>query len=268
MKPYTYECKIFHLRNISDLNGDYEKCAMVSTEGSSGYWFIGQCAEPHSSICELPRQGFTNPPTTTTTVLPEAQCESFEWNKYNDHCYRYFDTPLSFGDAELFCQSKGGHLISIGSADEENNLYSVNSYGYEFMWIGLRQDEAGEGGYAWTDGSPLDFTNYKTDQPEDHGGSDNCLIIDWQSSYSNGWESHNCQSELGFVCEVLAGMEPPTTLSPPTIQPPLECGDEGWMKPSSDSEYCYKFVVAGATTDSWDAAEYQCLQEVMITRMT
>ena len=41
-----------------------------------------------ASICEYPRQGYTEPPTTTTTVLPEAKCPSDGWNKYNEHCYR------------------------------------------------------------------------------------------------------------------------------------------------------------------------------------
>ena len=40
------------------------------------------------------------------------------------------------------------------------------------------------------------------------------------SSYSYGWENKNCEMLLPFVCEVLAGIEAPTTLEPPT-QPPL-----------------------------------------------
>ena len=119
--------------------------------------------QPHSFICEYPRDGYTDPTTTTVTVPPEAQCESFEWFKYNDHCYRYFSDSMSFTNAELFCQSKGGHLASMGSVEEENNLSNV-VYDYQWVWIGLRQDIQG-GGYYWLDGSPLDYTAYKADQP-------------------------------------------------------------------------------------------------------
>ena len=119
--------------------------------------------QPHSYICEYPRNGYTEPTTTTVTVPPEAQCESFEWNKYNDHCYRYFTDGMSFTNAELFCQSKGGHLVSLNSVEEESNLQYALNWGFDWIWIGLRQDD--EGGYYWTDDSPLDYNNYKTDQP-------------------------------------------------------------------------------------------------------
>ena len=88
---------------ILDLNFDDEwtgRCTLVSTE-SDGLWFLQKCIEPHSFICEYPRHGYTNPPTTTTTVAPEAQCEGPEWTKVNDHCYRYFNNiSLNFATAE------------------------------------------------------------------------------------------------------------------------------------------------------------------------
>ena len=51
----------------------------------------------------------------------------------------------------------------MGSVEEENNLSNV-IVDYLWVWIGLRQDDQ-EGGYYWTDGSPLDYTSYKVDQP-------------------------------------------------------------------------------------------------------
>ena len=111
----------------------------------------------------------------------------------------------------------------MGSLDEENNLSYVTA-DYQLIWMGLRQDD--EGGYYWTDGTPLDYTHYKTDQPDDYHGVDNCIINDWYYSYSNGWESHNCESEMPFFCEVVAGMVAPTTAAPPTVPPALPC-DEG-----------------------------------------
>ena len=55
-----------------------------------GFWKVVQCSEQMASICEFPRQGYTEPPTTTVTVPPEAKCPTdYDWYKYNDHCYRY-----------------------------------------------------------------------------------------------------------------------------------------------------------------------------------
>lgn len=136
---------------------------MVSSEGATGYWFIGKCVEPHSFICEFPRSGYTVPPTTPTTVQPQAQCEGPEWNLNDGHCYKYFDTPMPFTTAETFCKSKGGHLLSVNSQDEDGYWFANLEIYYQYIeiWIGLRQDEVGEGGYYWTDESPFDYTNFK-----------------------------------------------------------------------------------------------------------
>ena len=135
---------------------------MVSSEGSTGYWFVSECDEPQAFICEFPRNGYTNPPTTVTTVLPEAQCESFEWIKYNEHCYRLFTDELSFSNAEAYCQSKGGHLMSIQDTNEEQEALVGLSTEDKFMWIGLRQDDVGQdSGQYWTDGSPVGYLNFK-----------------------------------------------------------------------------------------------------------
>lgn len=134
---------------------------MVNSD--SGFWFVWKCSELKGYICEYPRHGYTNPPTTTTTVQPEALCESSEWYKHNDHCYRYFTDKRPFSNAEDFCKSKGGHLASFGDNDEESTPL-LNQLGYNdaTLWIGLRQDEGGDdSGYYWVDGSPLGYINWK-----------------------------------------------------------------------------------------------------------
>ena len=67
-------------------------------------------------------------------------------------------------------------------------------------------------------------------------------------TWSNGWESNNCEAAWPFICEVEAGMVAPTTAAPPTIPPPLPCNEEnngdGWIKPSGDDQFCYKFTLS------------------------
>ena len=257
---------------ISDPNDD-RNCAKVSTEGSNGFWYMTHCDEPASYICEYPRQGYTVPPTTTTTVPPEAQCPSSSWTKINGQCYRLFAEELSFPKAEQYCQSLGGHLTSLHSVEEEHFLTEQANYGYYFLWIGLRQDSDGEdGGYYWTDESAIDYTPYKSGYPDSHGGVDNCFLLDWYYSYSNGWENHNCQSEMAFACKVEAGFEPPITADPPTAPPSIPCdynSDDGWVKMSEgeDTQFCYKFVATSADSDIWSQAEYYCQKEVRMEHL-
>ena len=146
---------------------DNRFCAKVTSSHQSnpGFWYMSKCDETASYICEYPRTGYTVPPTTTTTVAPQAQCPTEAWTKVGDQCFKLFTQELTFVQAESYCQqSFGGHLASFHSADEETSALNAQSnYGYYFLWIGLRQDSDGsDGGYYWTDGSPLDYTPYKS----------------------------------------------------------------------------------------------------------
>ena len=63
----------------------------------------------------------------------------------------------------------------------------------------------------------------KDGQPDSHGGNDNCIMNHWYYNSMYGWGNHNCESEMPFICEVVAGEVPPTTLEPPTAPPTMPC---------------------------------------------
>ena len=124
-------------------------------------------------ICESPRQGYTEPPTTTTTVPPEIQCPGLSSHKYNGHCYEYFginESPnymgWSFDDGRAFCKNHySGDLVSWGSKAEEDDYFGTSSLYTPSgdYWIGLREDEGW--GYEWVDGSATDYTNWMDENP-------------------------------------------------------------------------------------------------------
>ena len=113
-----------------------------------GYWKVNKCSDPLSYICESPRQGYTEPPTTTTTIKPEARCPGIDSDsvKYNGHCYKVYQdfatgdqNGLNFDQARLYCQTQyGGDLVSFGDQEEEKYV-SDYSYGKD-SWIGFRQE--------------------------------------------------------------------------------------------------------------------------------
>ncbi len=81
---------------------------------------------------------------------------------------------------------------------------------------------------------------------------------------SLGWENHACDSELPFVCETVAGMDPPTTIEPPTDGPDINCVQgtaDGWIKRPEDMDTCYKFMVDSQAGMTWDDANMQCARE-------
>ena len=124
-------------------------------------------------ICESPRQGYTEPPTTTTTVPPEIQCPGVASHKYNGHCYEYFglnESPnymgWSFDDGRAFCKNHySGDLVSWGSKAEEDDYFGASGLYTPSgdYWIGLREDEGW--GYEWVDGTTTDYTNWMDENP-------------------------------------------------------------------------------------------------------
>lgn len=132
-------------------------CAYMHRHDDIGYWKVVKCSDAMSYICEIPRKGYTEPPTTTTTPKPEAKCpgEEWEWIKYNDHCYKVINefhtasgVGYGFDDARAFCQTSfGGDLVSFGDSDEETQVGIPVPYGY--YWIGYRQDNKVEYFYQY-----------------------------------------------------------------------------------------------------------------------
>ncbi|KAI4793172.1 hypothetical protein KUCAC02_032886 [Chaenocephalus aceratus] len=58
----------------------------------------------------------------------DTTCPSF-WFSFNGRCYKYFNTEMTWPEAEFNCVSQGGNLVSIHSTEEENFVkYLINSF--------------------------------------------------------------------------------------------------------------------------------------------
>ncbi|GLD72733.1 lactose-binding lectin l-2-like protein [Lates japonicus] len=51
--------------------------------------------------------------------LQRGNC-SLSWFSFNDRCYKYVSTPMTWADAELNCLSERANLVSIHSLEEQN----------------------------------------------------------------------------------------------------------------------------------------------------
>jgi cysteine-rich repeat protein len=124
------------------------------------------------------------------------------------HCYAGYD-EADFDGAQAACAKLGAHLVSIGSA-AENEL--VNGFVRSSKYIGAFEDvelmSEAKGEYAWTTGEALGFENWGAQQPDRAG--ERC------TQYSNNprcyehcafmlgdgtWADQRCDLEDGYVCE-------------------------------------------------------------------
>ena len=106
---------------------------------------------------------------------------------------------MTWADAELNCVSQDANLVSIHSAGENNfvrDLIKNFDPANEWTWIGL-SDFHKEGGWMWSDVSEVSFTLWSEGQPDNSGGEEDCVHI----NYPTRWNDIRCHYTHHSVCK-------------------------------------------------------------------
>eukprot|EP00057_Strongylocentrotus_purpuratus_P015314 XP_011669788.1 PREDICTED: alpha-N-acetylgalactosamine-specific lectin-like [Strongylocentrotus purpuratus] len=147
-------------------------------------------------------------------------CPQF-WLPFNGNCYRYFGERVTWVAARDRCRdhySLNGRadLVSIHTEQENAFAYDLfrSSAGntpstrppYYGAWIGAYQTTSGSTGpFIWTDGSGLDFEQWLTRQPDNHGNREDCAHF-WRRNAGDdilqSWNDIVCGVDLPFICKV------------------------------------------------------------------
>uniref|UniRef100_A0A8P4KLD0 C-type lectin domain-containing protein n=1 Tax=Dicentrarchus labrax TaxID=13489 RepID=A0A8P4KLD0_DICLA len=133
---------------------------------------------------------------TTAAAVPEAETgEGTElsiqggnshvacptgWTGYNDRCFIYIPTEMTWADAEKNCQDRGGNLASVHSFEEHQAIQGmilILTQAYPLTWLG-GYDAAQEGAWFWSDGTRFQFNFWDEGQPDNRANA-HCMLMNF-----------------------------------------------------------------------------------------
>ncbi|XP_061186946.1 perlucin-like protein [Saccostrea echinata] len=133
-------------------------------------------------------------------------CDS-GWILYDGHCYIASPTAMNWMTAELYCESRGAHMVTIDTDEENQWIMDVFVPPWDAAacsvlwrccntWIGT-SDIDQEGLFTWTQQRSMAYWNWYTDEPNDANGNQDCAAL-----CQNGfWMDRTCTFAASFVCE-------------------------------------------------------------------
>ncbi|GLD55459.1 macrophage mannose receptor 1 [Lates japonicus] len=115
------------------------------------------------------------------------------------------DEELGSSTRRLCCQRcESGQHPQSGGGGFLLSLYSKASS----KWIGLK-DNPTEGGYSWSDGSPLSHTNWGHGEPNKPTRGEECVeMVSSTNGTSSWWNDLNCDAHQDWICMIAKGKTP------------------------------------------------------------
>uniref|UniRef100_A0A3B4A4A9 Mannose receptor, C type 1b n=1 Tax=Periophthalmus magnuspinnatus TaxID=409849 RepID=A0A3B4A4A9_9GOBI len=183
----------------ANMPGYEQGCVAITTGVMAGLWDLLPCTNKEKYICKHQAEGAVvtqPPPTVSPPKCPDG------WNKISsrNYCSKFFTGPRAnektWFEAREYCRDIGGDLLSIHSRDE----LRVARHGK--AWIGLYVPDANTG-YAWSDGSPVNFQHWQEGEPNNFNNAEACAeftIYNWDERGS--WNDVNCEAYSDWLCQI------------------------------------------------------------------
>lgn len=123
--------------------------------------------------------------------------------EYNGHYYQVFDKGLNWNDAKAYCESVGGHLVTITSENEQQFVKSILSKTQTYNWLGGYKNN---GKWEWITSEEWDYTNWGIGEPNNYlNRGENCLLMidngTWNDQLSTGDTTGIGLEDISFICE-------------------------------------------------------------------
>uniref|UniRef100_A0A1A9WN43 C-type lectin domain-containing protein n=1 Tax=Glossina brevipalpis TaxID=37001 RepID=A0A1A9WN43_9MUSC len=120
--------------------------------------------------------------------------------------FLYFSTKqMNWFKAHSICRTMNGNLASIDNERDWKSIsdYLTNNFDNENMWWISANDLDSEGNFDFaTTGKSVDYTNWFPEQPDNHGGNEDCVHIHRRNFEAYGMNDYECTGLSYFICEL------------------------------------------------------------------
>ena len=125
----------------------------------------------------------------------KAQAQSDGWLQFQGAKYKLTSVAGTWSEAEAEAVNNGGHLVTITTPEE--NEWLIRTFGNDkSLWIGFYQSPGSAepaGGWRWSSGERVVYTNWDGGQPDNYTGRDNYAMLlshargKWHDVPLEGW---------------------------------------------------------------------------------
>uniref|UniRef100_A0A3B1K7X4 C-type lectin domain-containing protein n=1 Tax=Astyanax mexicanus TaxID=7994 RepID=A0A3B1K7X4_ASTMX len=133
---------------------------------------------------------------TIEEIIVLEKMHSDEWKKFGNSFYYFSTEQKNWSEARQDCRDRGADLVIINSEEEQTEQLNKS----RLDWIGLSDAEK-EGVWKWVDGSPLTIKFWKSGEPNNVLGNENCAAFSPLSEKNKAWNDIICLDIAGWTCE-------------------------------------------------------------------
>ena len=189
----------------------------VSTVTDSDGKYEIRVPEGEYTIQFIPGKEYQSAQTTCKLKINQLYTINMPLQK-KEHTYQVFETSMTWSEAQAYCESLGGYLACITSAEEEALIESlIAGGGKNQYWLGGHRNSDNQ--FVWITGEAFSYTKWDTYEPNDHRNNETCVQIlrianpAVHNSKAYHWNDINDENTIpgeegyfslgyiGFICE-------------------------------------------------------------------
>ncbi|XP_044862469.1 macrophage mannose receptor 1-like [Mauremys mutica] len=214
----------------SAMPGRKPGCVAMRTGTAAGLWDVLNCERVETFLCKQWAEGATPPTISPTTPSPTCP-QGWESSAYSSSCFKCFckntqQQKKTWFEARDFCREIGGDLATIQSKKENRIIKTAIKKGgssYSTYWTGIFSLNPDEG-FAWSDGSPVRYTDWG-ERSRNREGDKDCGVISGYS-FALHWEHASCEMLHDWICQIKKGV---SLKSEPIRKYEYQTTKDGWI---------------------------------------